>query len=84
MAEGVFPFAKTHCKGERPTRSAVCTSSAPSLAATLLGARRVSTHQGWAGEKSGLFEQPACYSPVVPNVQTSEVLVYHNSFSVSS
>ena len=27
MAEGVFPFANTHCKGERPTRSAVCTSS---------------------------------------------------------
>jgi hypothetical protein len=25
---GDFPFAKTHCKGERPTRSAVCTSSA--------------------------------------------------------
>ncbi len=23
-----FPFAKPHCKGERPTRSAVCTSSA--------------------------------------------------------
>jgi type II secretory pathway pseudopilin PulG len=22
-----FPFAKTHCKGERPTRSAICTSS---------------------------------------------------------
>ena len=26
-AVGAFPFAKTHCKGERPTRSAVCTSS---------------------------------------------------------
>jgi hypothetical protein len=26
-AEGAFPFAKTHCKGERPTRSAVYTSS---------------------------------------------------------
>ena len=25
---GAFPFATTHCKGERPTRSAVCTSSA--------------------------------------------------------
>jgi hypothetical protein len=24
---GAFPFAKTHAKGERPTRSAVCTSS---------------------------------------------------------
>ena len=26
-AVGAFPFAKTHCKGERPTQSAVCTSS---------------------------------------------------------
>src|SRR5688572_4088043 len=26
-AGGAFPFAKTHCEGERPTRSAVCTSS---------------------------------------------------------
>ena len=25
---GNYPFAKGHCKGERPTRSAVCTSSA--------------------------------------------------------
>jgi hypothetical protein len=44
MVEGVFPFAKTRCIGERPTRSAVCTSSGPSLAAALL---------------DGLFEHPA-------------------------
>ncbi len=31
----------------------------PSLAAALLGTRRVSARQGWAGEKSGLFEHPA-------------------------
>jgi len=30
-----------------------------SLAAALLGTRRVSARQGWAGEKSGLFEHPA-------------------------
>jgi hypothetical protein len=30
-----------------------------SSAAALLGTRRVLTRQGWAGEKSGLFEQPA-------------------------
>jgi len=30
-----------------------------SLAAALLGRRRVSARQGWAGEKSGLFEHPA-------------------------
>jgi len=29
-----------------------------SLAAALLGARRVPARQGWAGEKSGLFEHP--------------------------
>jgi len=28
-------------------------------AAGLLGTRRVSARQGWAGEKSGLFEHPA-------------------------
>jgi hypothetical protein len=28
-------------------------------AAALLGIRRVSARQGWAGEKSGLFEHPA-------------------------
>jgi S1-C subfamily serine protease/Tfp pilus assembly protein PilF len=33
-----------------------------SLAAALLGTRRVSARQGWAGEKSGLFEHPADYS----------------------
>ena len=32
---GDFPFAKTHCTGERPTRSAVCTSFATLLAAAL-------------------------------------------------
>jgi hypothetical protein len=31
---------------------------ASSLAAALHGIRRVSTRQGWAGEKSGLFEHP--------------------------
>ena len=32
---------------------------ASSLAAALLGTRRVSARQGWAGEKSGIFEHPA-------------------------
>ena len=30
-----------------------------SLAAALLGTRRVLARQGWEGEKSGLFEHPA-------------------------
>ncbi len=28
VPEGVYPFAKIYCKGEQPTRSAVCTYSA--------------------------------------------------------
>ena len=43
-AGGVFPFTKIHCKGERPTQSAVRTPFASSLAAALL---------------DGLFEHPA-------------------------
>ncbi len=31
----------------------------PSLAAALLGTWRILARQGWAGEKSGLFEHPA-------------------------
>jgi hypothetical protein len=31
----------------------------PSLAAALLGTRRVLARQGWVGEKDGLFEHPA-------------------------
>ena len=34
----------------------------PSLAAALLGIRRVSARQGWAGENSGLFEHPEWFS----------------------
>ena len=35
-----------------------------SLAAALHGTRRVLARQGWAGEKSGLFEHPARYFPL--------------------
>jgi hypothetical protein len=44
--------------------------------AALLGTRRVSARQGWAGEKSGLFEHPAWCSSVVPDVRTSGVLAH--------
>ena len=37
---------------------------ASSLAAALLGPRRVLARQGWAGEKSGLFEYPALRTAV--------------------
>ena len=33
----------------------------PLLAPALLGTRRVSARQGWEGEKSSLFEQPAAF-----------------------
>ena len=41
---------------DRPTHPSV---NGRSLAVALLGTRRVSARQGWAGEKSGLFEHPA-------------------------
>jgi hypothetical protein len=53
------------------------------LAAALLGTRRVSARQGWAGEKSGLFEHPAWYSLLRQDVQTSEVLVCPHSCSAA-
>src|SRR5580765_101426 len=39
---------------------------ASSLAAALLGRRRVSARQGWAGETSGIFEHPAALLTSVP------------------
>ena len=39
-----------------------------SLAAALLGKRRVSARQGWAGEKSGLFEHPEVIAASAPTV----------------
>jgi hypothetical protein len=55
-----------------------------SLAAALLGKRRVSACQGWAGEKSGLFEHPATRSPVVLDVRIITFLPCHNSFPTDS
>jgi len=57
---------------------------ASSLAAALLGTRRVSARQGWAGEKSGLFEHPARSSLVVLDVRAIEFPPCHNSFSADS
>ena len=42
-----------------------------SEARTPHGTRRVSARQGWAGEKSGLFEHPAWCFPVVLDVSGS-------------
>ena len=52
---GDFPFAKIHWKGERPTRSAVCTSSGIHLLrpclrkGASLGKEAVLAASGWAG-----------------------------------
>ena len=54
-----------------------------SLAAALLGTKRVSARLGWEGEKSGLFEHHAWCSPVVPHVRTIEVFAYQHSFSAT-
>ncbi len=56
---------------------------ASSLAAVLIGTRRVLARRGWAGEKAGLFEHPAGYSLVVQDVRTSDVLAYHDNFSAA-
>ncbi len=56
---------------------------ASSLAAALPGTRRVSARQGWAGEKSGLFDHPARGSSVGLDVWAVEFPPCHNSFSAS-
>jgi predicted ribosome quality control (RQC) complex YloA/Tae2 family protein len=53
---------------------------APSLTAALLGIRRVSARQGWAGEKSGLFEQPAGFAGAVQDFLQPYVSSYKNGF----
>jgi len=53
-------------------------------AVALLGTRRVSARQGWAGEKYGLFEHPARCSLDVLDVWAIESPSCHNSFSADS
>ena len=54
------------------------------IAAALLGTRRVSARQGWAGEKSGLFGHPAWHYPIVLEMGTIEFTSCRNSFSADS
>ena len=97
-AVGAFPFAKTHCKGERPTRSAVCTSSVlHSLQpcwgqGASLGEESVLADSGRAGEiiaGVGRVRSLAClstlqeYSLVVSDVRTIEALACQYSFSAA-
>jgi len=48
-----------------------------------LGEEAVLADSGRAGEKSGLFEHSAWYSPVVPDVQIGDVLTCIQSFSTA-
>jgi hypothetical protein len=52
---GAFPFAKTHCKGERPHTMCGTYLLASSFAAALPAERRVSARRGWAGEKAAFL-----------------------------
>ncbi len=79
----VFSVRQDPFYGRTATQSAVGTSLASSLAAALLGTRRVLACQGWAGEKSGLFEHPAWCSPVILDMRISEVPACLQSFSES-
>jgi len=64
---------------------------ASSLAAALLVARRVSdfgelsraAHQGWAGEKSGLFEHPEVFEVFTPSVILQRYFLNKPSFSAA-
>jgi len=60
---GALPFAKIHSRGERPTRGAVCTSSALR-----------SLRPCWTACLSILSN----YSPNVPTAQTIETLLHHD------
>jgi hypothetical protein len=52
-----------------------------SLAAALLGTRRVLARQGWAGEKVAFLSILRVCSPVVPHVRTIDVLACQHRFS---
>src|SRR4029077_20079758 len=54
-----------------------------SLAAALLGARRVSARRGWAGEMSGLFEHPAAIVSSAHSVRSQRCIVRKPRFSAA-
>src|SRR5262245_17205796 len=72
---GEFLFAKIHCKGKRPTRSAVCTSSGSDSPAALLGIRRVSARQKWAGSIGSCNRVKRLYASFKKSVKCRESLV---------
>ena len=70
------------CLSRCPTETATDRKggSPLSLAAALLAERRVLARRGWEGEKYGLFEHPAWCTPVIPDVQISEIGACHRVF----
>ena len=77
-----FSARQDPCKGRTAHTKCGMYLLGPSLAAALLGTRRVSARQGWAGEKSGLFEHLAGLYPNFLNMRTAEWQACHNGFSV--
>ncbi len=55
----------------------------PSLAAALLGTRRVSARQGWRVRSLAFLSILRRRSPIVPGVQTIDALLYRYGFSAA-
>ena len=53
-----YPFREKSCSDSSGLGGWKCYASGYDSPAALLGTRRVLARQGWAGEKSGLFEHP--------------------------
>ena len=83
MAEGVFPFAKTHCKGERPHEVRYVPPRLFARCGLAWAKARLGRARGWAGEKSGLFEHPAGCVSLIPDMQAIEVPLGSYSFSAA-
>ena len=81
--EGLFHSPRPIARANGPTKCGAYLL-ASSLAAALLGTRRVLARQGWAGEMSGLFEHPAIIEALVPSVIFQQCLMYKPSFSAAT
>jgi hypothetical protein len=78
---GAFPFAKIHPTGERPTRSAVCTSSGLHSLRPCLG--QGASRRAWVGRVRSLDFLSILRecSSVLPHLRTIEVFACQYSFS---
>src|SRR4029077_10709537 len=80
IAVGAFPFAKIHSRGERPTRTAECTSSSRH-SLRFCQRNRASRRAGVGRVRSlGFLSILRESSPVVPHLETIEVLACRSSF----